>query len=42
MKKQVQPVVQKPAVERIKPELVRYNVAKLPVRLRDVVVVYGD
>ena len=29
-------------VERTKPELVKYNVTKLPARLRDAVVVYGD
>ena len=29
-------------IERTKPELVKYNVAKLPGRLRDAVVVYGD
>ena len=41
MDKKTQPV-QKPAVDRTKPELVKYNVAKLPERLRDAVVVYGD
>ena len=39
MDKKTQPV-QKP-VERVKPELVKYNAAKLPERLRDAVVVYG-
>ena len=38
--KKTQPV-QKPVVDRTK-EVVKYNVAKLPARLRDAVVVYGD
>ena len=29
-------------VERTKPELVKYNVAKLPARLTNALVVYGD
>ena len=29
-------------VERVKPEVVKYNVAKLPERIRSAVVVYGD
>ena len=29
-------------VERTKPELVKYNIAKLPARLRDAIAVYGD
>ena len=37
--KKTQPV-QKPAVDRTK-EVVKYNAAKLPERLRDAVVVYG-
>ena len=39
MDKKTQPA-QKP-VERVKPELVKYNVVKLPERLRDAVVIYG-
>ena len=29
-------------VERVKPEVVKYNVAKLPERIRLAAVVYGD